>query len=112
MSLELSIWPASLLYACLVDRKHLRDNSDSFAGALAEQDAHSRTHVLRVADELEHHRSTIVCAQSLAAHNAPNDGRLANAAYVDCGLEADIDGRGVEQHGHLGLQREVDVFIW
>jgi len=100
--LEQSSWAAFLLYACLVDREHLRHNSDAFAGALAKQDAHPRAHVLRVADEFEHHRRAIVGAQPLAAHDAPDYGRLANASDVHRGLEAYVYGRGVEQHGYLG----------
>lgn len=54
--------------------------------------------------KFEHHRGTIVGAQPLAAHYAPYDGRLANASDVHSGLEADVDGRGVEQNGYLGLK--------
>lgn len=77
--------------------------ADTLAGALAEQDPHARLHVLRMADEAEQHRRTVIGADVLAAHDALDDGRLPDAADVHGGLEALADGGRMEQHRHLGL---------
>lgn len=100
----------SLLLQLFVERKDLRHMTDTFAGALPEQDSLARLHVLGMADETKQYGCTVIGADPLSAHNARNNGRLTDAANVDGRLETDVDGRGMKEDGDFCLAGEYKMY--
>ena len=88
----------------MIQRKYLCHFSDSLAGALAEQYPHSRSYVLRVPHEPEHHRCRLIGTDAIGLpHDAHDHSRLSDASDVHRRLEAFVDTGGVEENRYAGL---------
>lgn len=99
----------AILCELLVEGKYLCHFADALAFALAKEDMLARLDIFRMANETEQDRGTVIGAYFATAHDAFDDSRLTDAAYVNGGLEAFIDGGRMEQHRNLCLEKYLRI---
>lgn len=94
----------SMLSNGFIEWKHLSHYADTFTGAIAEQDTHTRPNILRMSDKLKHYGGTVIGANLITAHNTANNRRLSNTSNVHRRLEANINGSCMKQYRNFRLK--------